>query len=86
MFCISKRSLILVLLFTGLLRQVSADNLVQINISDKITANAAFYQGEVEKPVILILHGFMLTHHFPTVKRLADSLHESGYTVRARSL
>ncbi len=34
----------------------------------------------------MILHGFMLTHNFQTVKQLAESLHESGYTVLTPSL
>ena len=54
---------------------------IQLNIRDNLSANAEYFQGDANKPVILILHGFMLTHNFHTVKRLAESLHESGYNI-----
>ncbi len=59
---------------------------VNLKISEKITANAEYYLGDKTKPSILILHGFLLTHNFPTVKRLAESLHESGYNILTPSL
>ena len=59
---------------------------VQLDISDKITANAEYYPGDESKPFILILHGFLQNHNFPTVKRLAESLKESDYNVLTPSL
>jgi len=59
---------------------------VQSKISDKITANAEFYQGEPGKANILILHGFLITHNFHTVTRLAESLHGLGFSVLTPTL
>jgi pimeloyl-ACP methyl ester carboxylesterase len=51
-----------------------------------LTASADFFEGEIDKPVVLILHGFMQTHNFSTVARLANSLKEEGYTVLVPTL
>lgn len=59
---------------------------ISLQITDKIAAYGEFYPGESNKPVIMILHGFMLTHNFQTVKQLAESLHETGYTVLTPTL
>lgn len=59
---------------------------VHLDISDSITANAEYYPGDKARPSILIMHGFLLNHSFPTVKRLANSLNESGYNVLTPSL
>lgn len=65
---------------------VSEPQKIQLKVSENITANAAFYEGEAGKPSILILHGFLLNHNFPTIKRLAESLHGLGYTILMPSL
>jgi esterase/lipase len=59
---------------------------VQLKNLEHIMVNAELYEGEADKPAILILHGFILTHNFPTVRRLAESLNESGYTVLTPTL
>ncbi len=60
--------------------------IITLQITDKIAAYGEFYPGDNNKPVVMILHGFMLTHNFQTVKQLAESLHESGYTVLTPTL
>jgi len=59
---------------------------VQLEISKQLIANAEYYPGKENKPSIMILHGFMMTHNFPTVKQLAESLNESDYTILTPSL
>lgn len=59
---------------------------VTLAVSERVTANAEFLSGEKGKPAILFLHGFLQTGAFPTVNRLAVSLHEEGYTVLAPTL
>jgi esterase/lipase len=59
---------------------------ISLKVSDSINATANFYPGDKDKPSILILHGFMLTAQFHTVNRLAESLHESGFTVLTPTL
>lgn len=76
----------LIILFLTLFMHPVMGEIIQLNLSDKITANAEYYPGEKNKPLVLILHGFMMTHNFPTVKRLAESLNESGYNVLTPSL
>jgi len=85
MFCLTKQSIVLLFL-SFFLASTHAESPVQLQISDKTTANGNFYPGDDNKPVILILHGFMLTHNFPIVKRLAESLNESGYSVLTPTL
>ncbi|RDH84879.1 MAG: alpha/beta hydrolase [endosymbiont of Galathealinum brachiosum] len=53
-------------------------------VNKKINAN--FYQGKGDANPVLMLHGFLQTNEFPTINRLAISLHESGYTVLSPNL
>ena len=85
MFFLIKKITLVIVLFSIFMSPLFGET-VHLKISDKITANAEYYPGEENKPVILILHGFMLTHNFPTVKRLAESLNESGYNILTPSL
>lgn len=50
------------------------------------SAEAAYWTGEPDMPAILIQHGFLQTHHFPTVRRLALALADSGFTVLTPTL
>ncbi|MCW8931449.1 MAG: alpha/beta hydrolase [Gammaproteobacteria bacterium] len=77
---------ILVIFISVIIANPAFGEIIQLKISDKITANAEYYPGETNKPYIFILHGFMQTHSFPTVKRLAESLNESDYNVLTPSL
>jgi alpha-beta hydrolase superfamily lysophospholipase len=45
------------------------------------TATAELLEGSADKKAVLILHGFLQTRDFFTVHRLAEALHESGYTI-----
>ncbi len=49
-------------------------------------AQADFRAGEVGRPALLLLHGFLQTHHFPTIQSLADELSDAGYSVLAPTL
>lgn len=59
---------------------------VTLSMSKKVLARAEYLVGKPDKPAVLILHGFLQTHAFPTVQRLAESLHDEGYTVLAPTL
>ena len=48
--------------------------------------SADFQAGNSQQPAIFLLHGFLQTHEFPTVKRLADSLSSAGYTTLSPTL
>ncbi len=60
--------------------------IVTLRLEDKILATAEFRQGDPDKPALLMLHGFLQTRNFPTVARLADSLHELGFSVLTPTL
>ena len=60
--------------------------IVELPMPNGVIATAEFRRGDVAKPAVLILHGFLQTRDFPTVRRLADALVESGYTVLAPTL
>lgn len=44
-------------------------------------ASAQFLEGDDESKVVLILHGFLQTKDFFTVRRLGEALHDQGYTL-----
>ena len=51
-----------------------------------IQAQADYLQGEVDKPAILILHGFLTTNKFHTIVSMAQALHDEGYSVLSPTL
>jgi pimeloyl-ACP methyl ester carboxylesterase len=69
----------LCLLTPGLAAAGSA--LVEMTLEDGRTAEAEYWPGETQLPAVLILHGFLATRDFPTVRRLAESLAEEGHSV-----
>lgn len=59
---------------------------VELKIRPGIQATADYQAGAGDKPAVLLLHGFLQTREFRTVARLANSLHDAGYTVLAPTL
>lgn len=59
---------------------------IDLPLPNTLVASADYLKGDGDKPVVLILHGFLQTYNFPTVHRLADGLHSEGYSVLAPSL
>lgn len=72
-------------LFLGL-TQVAAAAMVRQTLPNGVVAVANFLPGAADKPSVLMLHGFLQTHEFPTLHRLADGLSGEGYTVLAPNL
>lgn len=60
--------------------------IVELALPGKAVALADFRRGDADKPAVLLLHGFLQTHSFPTINRLTDSLAGEGYTVLAPTL
>jgi len=77
------KPIILMLLFLSGL--VNAQE-IELETSERYIASANFLEGEADKKALLILHGFLQTRNFSTVKRLADTLHESGFSVLSPTL
>lgn len=57
-----------------------------ISVGPGLTAEAEYWPGEAGKPAILILHGFLVTREFSTVRRLAEALADEGYSVLTPTL
>ncbi|MGQ9862156.1 MAG: alpha/beta hydrolase [Thiobacillaceae bacterium] len=80
-------SLLLVLMLVALTaRAPSWAEPVTLTMPNGLKARADFRKGDADKPAVLILHGFLLTHEFLTVQRLAEGLHGEGHTVLAPTL
>lgn len=80
---IKPRSLLQALLITCLLLATSPalSELIALRQPSGLTATAELLQGEEERKTVLILHGFLQTRDFFTVKRLGEALHDMGYSV-----
>jgi len=72
------------LLLSGTIQADSAR--IEVKIRPGLVAEAEFWPGEVGRPAVMILHGFLSTRHFPTVRRLAESLAEEGFSVLTPTL
>ena len=59
---------------------------MSLELPSGLTAESDYWPGEVDRPPILILHGFLQTREFPTVRRLAEALADEGYSVLLPSL
>lgn len=59
---------------------------IQERLPDGRVVHADLRQGELGRPAVLVLHGFMTTQYFNTVQSLVDELAASGYTVLAPTL
>jgi pimeloyl-ACP methyl ester carboxylesterase len=59
---------------------------VELVMPNKLTALAEYRKGEPGKPTVLLMHGFLQTHEFPTIHRLTEGLSSAGYSVLAPTL
>lgn len=75
---------VLVLFFCGA-TGAQAEVVQQRTLSGTI-ATAEYRQGAPDRPAVLILHGFLQTRDFHTVRQLADALHDTHYSVLAPTL
>jgi pimeloyl-ACP methyl ester carboxylesterase len=51
-----------------------------------LTAEADYTQGDSALPAVLILHGFLTTHHFHTVQTIKQAFEQAGYSTLAPTL
>ena len=59
---------------------------VELTLPGQLVARGEFRPGDPAKPAVLLMHGFLQTHEFPTIQRLADNLAGEGYAVLTPSL
>jgi pimeloyl-ACP methyl ester carboxylesterase len=74
---------ILVLLFLPVFLHAQE---IELETGERHIASASFLQGDADQKALLILHGFLQTRDFSTVKRLGDTLYESGFNVLSPTL
>jgi pimeloyl-ACP methyl ester carboxylesterase len=55
--------------------------IVELQLPSGMQATAQLLKGEEDKQAVMILHGFLQTRDFFTVRRLGEALHDIGYTV-----
>lgn len=62
------------------------DGVVKARLPSGKIVSASIQAGESGQPAVLILHGFLQTHTFPTIASTAGALSSAGYTVLAPTL
>lgn len=77
--------LALLLVLSALSQAISAA-VVQASLPNGIAVTANFRQGAVDKPAIMLIHGFLQTREHATVAELSNSLADEGYTVLTPTL
>jgi pimeloyl-ACP methyl ester carboxylesterase len=65
------------LLYSGAVRS----ELITLKMDNDLEATAELLRGQSGSKAILILHGFLQTRNFFTVRRLGEALHDLGFTV-----
>lgn len=66
--------------------QAGHGGVIEARLPSGKMATAEFHAGRRGQPAVLILHGFLQTHTFPTVDSTKDALSAAGYTVVAPTL
>ncbi|MCP5414213.1 MAG: alpha/beta fold hydrolase [Chromatiaceae bacterium] len=59
---------------------------MELTVAPGIVAEAEYWPGESELPAVLLLHGFLATREFPTIRRLSEALASEGFSVLAPTL
>ncbi len=77
--------LALLLVLSALSQAISAA-VVQATLPNGIAVTANFRQGAVDKPAIMLIHGFLQTREHATVAELSNGLADEGYTVLTPTL
>lgn len=65
---------------------VNAEEVSQPIEGQNFSAQATYLKGDISKPVVVILHGFLTTNKFHTVTTMAEGIHSEGYSVLAPTL
>ena len=64
----------------------AAAETVEVRLPTGVTASANFHSGNPTQPAVLLLHGFLQTHHSQPMSSLAGNLASRGYTVLSPSI
>lgn len=70
-------------LFTNaVLAETVTHKIVPLNL----TAEADFVKGDADKPAVIIIHGFLTTNQFHTVRSMSQAFEDAGYSVLTPTL
>ena len=83
---IGRRPLPAVLLLLWLWVPLSVAEPVSLELPNGRLALGDYRAGEAARPAVLLLHGFLQTHHFGIIQSLVDELNDAGYPVLAPTL
>lgn len=59
---------------------------INVTLANGLNALAEYRTGKKDKPAVLVLHGFLQTHHFSTIRLIANELADAGYSVLSPTL
>ncbi|MCW9089466.1 MAG: alpha/beta hydrolase [Gammaproteobacteria bacterium] len=59
---------------------------ISLAMPGNLKALADYHSGDPDKPAVLVLHGFLQTHNFSTVRLIATELADAGYAVLSPTL
>ncbi len=59
---------------------------IQLQLPNQLTATAEYYPNNPDRPVVLVLHGFLQSNEFSTVRYIVDELLNNDYSVLAPTL
>ncbi len=59
---------------------------VTLTLASKLVAQAEYSKGRPGKPALILVHGLLQTHEFPTINRLIEGIRDAGHTVLAPTL
>lgn len=69
-----------------LLPTITAAGEVSLQIKEGLQGIADYQAGAADKPAVLVLHGFLQTHNFSTIRLITGELSEAGYSVLSPTL
>ena len=59
---------------------------IELPLPSGTVAEADYWPGQADLPAVMILHGFLQTREFSTVRRLAEAMADAGFSVLAPTL
>ncbi|MDH5378990.1 MAG: alpha/beta hydrolase [Gammaproteobacteria bacterium] len=79
---------LLALLWFGAISTQAIAETVELQLSNKarLELTADYKKGDINKPAVLILHGFLQTRNFLTIASLAESVSSTGHAVLSPTL
>lgn len=59
---------------------------INVTLANGLNTLAEYRTGKKDKPAVLVLHGFLQTHRFSTIRLIENELSDAGYSVLSPTL